>query len=419
MPWNNFVESLDAFNKTGAYLGRFSALRTFLKEQAFIFTVPSALEAAGPKLASTVSPRPKLSKEPLLDLLVDGWPRDASDARDKVYAFTSSHLTSTSYAELRPDYSLDFRSTFIRLIRVYINNENNLNFLKFAQGIEEPIHLPEAGVLKANGHRISLPNLDRILLREHIELNAPTNTLGNWEDTREFSRTEVLPSWICDWRMQGLRAKVDAPPFLENEHYFDVRRNITPPRQSICDFSKRLVFKGCALARVGYPRHKAPTASKGTPLGTFSRLPRCALQKALGQGSGSTFIPRQTQLFDCDITAGGENPPSSNIALLLLQTLLHDQINCDCVEPPDLDLLKAHCPYSMYPRSYVRNQDWLFLLDGLDEPVILRPHITPGVADTSRSEIGFDFVSVCPLIIAGAREKWSEAPFAYGQAFLY
>lgn len=256
MPWNNFVESLDAFNRTGAFLNGFSTLRTFLKEQAFMFTVSSALEAAEPKLASTISPRPRLSKEPLLDLLVDGWPRDASDARDKIYAFTSSHLASTSYAELRPDYSLNMRSTFIRLIRIYINNENNLNFLKFARGIEEPIHLPETGVLKAKGHWISLPNLDRIPLLDHIELNAPIGTSGNREDPSKFSRTEALPSWICDWRVQGLRAKVDAPPFLANEYYFDVRRNISPPRQSTHDFDKRLVFKGCALARVGHLRSK-------------------------------------------------------------------------------------------------------------------------------------------------------------------
>ncbi|RYP77101.1 hypothetical protein DL771_001391 [Monosporascus sp. 5C6A] len=408
MPWNSFVESLDAFNRTGAFLSRFSALRTFLKEQAFMLKVPSALEAAEPKLESSISPRPRLSKEPLLDLLVDGWPRDASDPRDKIYAFTSSHLTSTPYAELRPDYALDMRSTFIRLIRVYINNENNLNFLRFARGISEPVHLPETGVIGTRLRWVSVPNLERTPLPEHIRLNTPADTSGNWVDPSKFSQTEALPSWICDWRVQGLRAKVDAPPFLANEHYFDVRRNVSPPRQSIHDFDKRLVFKGCALARAGHPQSKAATTSGGIPLGTFSSLPRCALQKALVQSSGRTSqgkassIPRQSQLFDHDVISGDKNPPSSNIVVLLLQTLLHDQINCDC---DVYDNLEARCPYYMYPRSYVCNLDWLFLLDGLAEPVILRPHITPGIADTSRSKIGFDFVSRPKAFLKQAKPK--------------
>lgn len=131
MPWNNFVESLGAFSRTGAFLHSFSALRTFLNEQAFIFKVPSALRDAESKPAGSGNPinlRQSLSKEPLLKLLIDAWPRDASDPRDKIYAFTSPQLTSTSYAELRPDYSLDIRSIFIRLIRVYINNEKKFEF---------------------------------------------------------------------------------------------------------------------------------------------------------------------------------------------------------------------------------------------------------------------------------------------------
>jgi hypothetical protein len=121
---------------------------------------------------------------------------------------------------------------------------------------------------------------------------------------------------------------------------------------------------------------------------------------------------------------------------LLLHTMLHDQAECGCAvddanmiatspqeeKPPSEaspNFLQAHCPYDKYPRSYVQNLDWLFLLDGLDEPVILRPHITPGIADTTRSEIGFDFVSVCPLRVAGEREKWAEAPCAYGESVLF
>ena len=342
---------------------------------------------------------------------MDGWPRDATDARDKIYAFTSSHLSSTSYAELKPDYSLNIRSTFIRLIRIYINNENNLNFLEFALGIDEPVHLPDTGI-RDEGYWVSLPNLDR------IEKSTPTKTPDNLEDPIKFSQTEGLPSWICDWQKQSLRPKVDVPPFLANENYFDMRKNILPLRQSVHDFGNRLAFKGCALARVGHPQSELLPTSKNM-LGIFSRLPKCALQKALGQDSETMSIPRQRQLFDHDIINGEKNPPISNIVLLLLQTLLHDQIDCDCEENQDLDLVKAHCSYGMYPRSYACNGDWLFVLDGLAEPAILRPHIIPGAVGTSRSEIGFDFVSVCPLIVRNEREKWSETHFAYGQAVLY
>ncbi|KAM5366828.1 hypothetical protein ACJZ2D_010368 [Fusarium nematophilum] len=411
MPWNNFVESLAAFNKTGAFLSRFSSLRTFIKEQAFMLKGPSAAQAAEP---STTGPQPG-SKETLLDLLVDGWPRDASDARDKIYAFTSSHLASASYAELRPDYTLDMQSTFIRLIRVHINNENDLNFLRFARGVDEPVHFPDTG-LRDEVRWISLPNLERAPLGERAGLRGTSHDQesDNKNDASKFSQVDDgLPSWICDWRRQGLRAKVDTPPFLEKEHYFDVLRNALPQRQSVHDFGKRLVLKGAALARVGYLQLEAPDGW-GKPLGTFSRLPTCALQKA--SCTKTIFLSRQSQLFD---RGGDKNLPGSNMVLLLLQTLLHDRAGCACVEPPDRDLLEAHCPYVMYPRSCLGNLDWLFLLDGLADPVVLRPHVTPGETDSSRGEIGFGFVSVCPLVVAGARQKWAEAPFAYGEIVLY
>jgi hypothetical protein len=71
--------------------------------------------------------------------------------------------------------------------------------------------------------------------------------------------------------MQGVRIKVDHLSFMSNETFFDVRKDVSPPRQSIHDFGKRLVFKGCALARAGCdPR--APTAFDGRALGAFSSM---------------------------------------------------------------------------------------------------------------------------------------------------
>ena len=130
MPWDTLVGSLRAFDQKGVFLPSFLPLRTLLKEQAFISKAPNKTK---------VGPQAGPVKAPLLDLLIDGWSRDASDARDKIYAFNSRHLTSSSYSELRPDYTLDVRSTYIRFIRVYINHELDLNFLRFARGVDEPI----------------------------------------------------------------------------------------------------------------------------------------------------------------------------------------------------------------------------------------------------------------------------------------
>ena len=415
MPWNNFIESLDAFSKLGTFLGIFASIRTFIKEQAFMLKEPPTTLAVEAKLASRVVRQPVLGREKLLDLLVDGWPRDASDARDKIYAFTSSHLALASYAELRPDYTLDMRSTFIRLIRAHINNENDLNFLRFARGIDEPIDFPDTG-LRDRVRWITLPNLLRIPPSEHDELkHEPTRTSIDQNNTEEFLQDDDLPSWVCDWRRQGLRAKVDVPPFLKNENYFDVRQNVLPKRQSVHDFNKRLVLKGIALARAGYLQPETTTGPSKL-LGTFSRLPTCALEKACNKLSTPS---QQSELFDGGAQDKGKNLPGSNMNLLLLQTLLHDRIDCGCIGPPDLDLLMAHCPYEKYPRSSICNLDWLFLFDGLADPVILRPHIISDEEESSRAEIGFDFVSVCPLVIGDARQKWNDAPYSYSEIVLY
>lgn len=84
-------------------------------------------------------------------------------------------------------------------------------------------------------------------------------------------------------------------------------------------------------------------------------------------------------------------------------------------------LLEAYCSSGTYPRAQVCHRDWLFMLDGLGDPVILRPHVRRGDIRTmlGRSEVGFGLVSVCPLVVAGAREQWAEAPFAYGRAVMY
>lgn len=342
-----------------------------------------------------------------------------------------------------------------------------MNFLRFARGIEDTFDWPETSLNHDSAEFglsqrrwIPLRNLERDthpdapkpqpqyqrnkndVFREavlgQIGLNAPPSISGNREDRSKSSLAEALPSWACDWRMQGVRTKVDHPHFMSNETFFDVRKDVSPPRQSIHDFGKRLVFRGCALARAGCdPR--APTAFDGRSLGNFSRLPACTLQKGLDQSSGTTngkatYNSRQLLLFR-NVVAD-QNPPCSNMVVLLLRTMLHDQAECDCaVDDANItatglqkektpsetspNFLRAYCPYDKYPRSYVQNLDWLFLLDGLDEPVILRPHIAPGIVDTTRSEVGFDFVSVCPLRVAGEREKWAEAPCAYGESVLF
>lgn len=432
MQWNNFKESLGAFSTRGGLRSSCSPLRSFLNKQAFMLNRSSAVQASRPSSAGTVGLQPEVHKQRLLVLLMDGWPRDASDARDKIYAFTSSLLASASYVELRPDYTLDVRSTFIRLIKVLINNENDLEFLRIARGVsvDGVIQYPELTLQEARQLHRSLPNLDRIPVREQPPPKDRLSAPEEEDDPTGFSEGDSLPSWACDWRRQGLRTRADRPRFTTNEHYFDVRRNVLPLRQSVCDFDKRLVLRGVALARVGCLQWQNPSVSAeattsssdmvifaGKPLGMFSRLPRCALRKASSKAAAA--VCKQWEMFDHDVRSGERSLPVSNMVLLLLQALLHDQTGCDCTETLDQDLLKALCRYNRYPRSYVRNLDWLFLLDGFVDPVILRPHITPGEAGSSRWEIGFDFVSVCPLHVMDARREWELSPFAYGEVVLY
>jgi hypothetical protein len=127
--------------------------------------------------------------------------------------------------------------------------------------------------------------------------------------------------------------------------------------------------------------------------------------------------------------------PRNFIAHFLLYVFLHDLEACDCdpryIPGRDLHgsdeiaqdnpaLLTARCSSTKYPKSQTHTGDWLCLADGLSWPVILRPFAKPSTAETVRSEIGFKFVSVCPLsAYPSSVPKWLESPCVYGEVEIY
>lgn len=410
MPWDGFVDALNAFNQKGTFLSLFNPLRNFLRDQSAMFGIPLPLQARS-NLQDAQSPQwgHGATKLSLLSLLVYVWSREASDPRDKIYAFTSRHLTSSSYPQLRPDYSLHVRCTFIRFIRNYINCENNLDFLKFAKAIGHQLPDADPRTLVDEGDWVRLPNL----LRERPPFPQPETGYS----TAPVDTHINVPSWVCDWRKHAQRPHISNLPGQKEEHYFDVRAASPPPPQSIHDFSNQLVLRGCALARVA--RHKSED------MGAFSSLPVCALKKTMNGN-----IPQQSQLSEG--LAFKRPLPKCSMNILLLQTLLHDETFCRCnkinnrsmaalttVPIDDPAYLKAHCQHPMYPRSRVYSLDWVFMLDGHAEPVILRPHTVANFASGKRSEMGFSFISVCPLVVGSERERWRAAPFVYGEISIY
>ncbi|KAK3358449.1 hypothetical protein B0T24DRAFT_600152 [Lasiosphaeria ovina] len=132
----------------------------------------------------------------------------------------------------------EFTSTFIRLVRAHINNEHDLEFLRFARGVDAPFDLRLRPVDNQRG-------------------------LG----ARERSLPEV------------------AAPRVHAD-YFDVWQKTLPPRQSVSDFGGRLAFGGCAIAMVAYMTDEIGGRPLAGKLDWFSRLPRCALQRALGHNEG-------------------------------------------------------------------------------------------------------------------------------------
>jgi len=348
MPWTTFVDALDAFNKNCAFLRVAQPLRTLLRHQSALFKGPGLSQPSRARLPSDSSEFSSLNNKPsLLSLLVDVWARDASDPRDKIYAFTSHHLVST-YPELTPDYSLDTRCTFIRFVRIYINSENNLEFLKFAREVGEPLSTSNPRTWMDGNQWVRLPNL----LHSSPTARQETASLTTPGETRID-----LPSWVCDWRKQAQRPNITDLPGVNEGDYFSTRVKFPPIRQSIHDFSCRLVLRGCALARIG--RHETEA------LGTFLTLPKCALKNALSRTTASDDVPRQFQLSE--VFARGEGPPLSNMTLLLLNTLLHNESGCTCDDisagrrnsEPVMDprVLKARCQHAVYPRSRVCSLD--------------------------------------------------------------
>lgn len=413
MPWAAFVSALHAFNKKCAFLHATKPLRKLLRDQTALFDSgqPKSSEPRRRQSRSdSHEPFQEGAKQSLLSLLVNVWARDASDPRDKIYAFSNQHLVS-SYPQLTPDYSLDTRCTFIRFVRVYIENERSLEVLNYAKGIGVPLSITNPRPRMDGGRWIRLPNLLR---------TPPT---GPQETSCSTTATDAhidLPSWVCDWRKQSQRPEITDLPGTIEEDYFGARAKVPPMRQSIHDFSNRLVLRGCALARVAHHDTEA--------LGAFLMLPKCALEKSLIKTAPRDYVPRQFQLSE--VFARSDGPPRSSMTLLLLHTLLHDQSGCRCDDPPagkrsthsieqDPRVLKARCQHAMYPRSRVYSLDWVFILDGFAKPVILRPHLVPSSSSDGRSEVGFDFISVCPLVLGSERSKWSGAPFAYGEVAMF
>ena len=417
----------------------FPVIWSFLNDQKFILDEVARFAEPRSTLQTTM-PRTR-ELRPLLDLLIDAWPRQASDARDKVYAFMSPQLTSTPYADFKPDYTLDMWSVFIRLIRVYINEEKDLNFLRYACGIDDPIDIVEHGFTRTIipldmemnpksdphiGHWRFDENLDRVMLDSMDPSGIPTvrgyqrNPVYSLSGQRLFCPGRFVPSWVCDWRARGIQRKDDAS--LSRESTFATRTRIPPILQSLNDFSDRLVVKGIALGRVVRPKDKA--------LGTFSQLPVCALQKAddrYGDVTGETSLESRRPTRFQDIM-NNQNPPSSNMAILLLQTLLHDATECDCenrlvhetyTSRRDEDILRASCYGVIYPRSKACELDWVFLLDGMEEPILLRPIIIPRISSLKRSDIGFGVVSVCPLRPGDSWNEWFQARCAYVALVLF
>ncbi|KAG8677687.1 hypothetical protein FPOAC2_03819 [Fusarium poae] len=143
--WNSFMASLWALDKKCLFMRRFSSLRAFLNYQHFWIENKNTEQDEKSIQRISTNQTSGVAKPTLYDTLLAGWRRDSSDARDKIYAFTSPLLSSSRYTEITPDYTLDMRSIFIRFIRVYINNENNLDFLLTARGVDEPVWFLEPG----------------------------------------------------------------------------------------------------------------------------------------------------------------------------------------------------------------------------------------------------------------------------------
>jgi hypothetical protein len=245
-------------------------------------------------------------------------------------------------------------------------------------------------------------------------MQIEVHSLDNHVKMTKLSQADGLPSWVCDWRKEGLRPVAD----IIDTTFFHMLKSVRPRpplRQSVYDHSNRLALMGFALARVGYLQAEDLTIHNQR-LGSFSKLPNCGLQKAIGENG---HIHHHSEFLDFGIKNEERYLPQSNMAVLLLQTMIHDRTGCGCDGKANQHLLKASCTALRFPRSNVKVLDWLFLLDGSSTPVILRPHIIPGKEVSDRGEVGFEFVSALPLEAPLETEGWIQSPFAYGKVYLY
>jgi hypothetical protein len=421
MPWNSFVSSLNAFQCLGTFLNCLSPLRTFLKEQSGLFSDTALWH----QTHSNEQP-----KEPLFGLMKAAWSRDATDPRDKIYAFISPRLTSTPFQELRPDYGLDMQKTFIKFARTYINRVGSLEFLMFARGTDGASDWVKA----RPNERDRFTSLSRVRESEWVQLRnlvrEPPEQERTWPPLDAGNLlppdAENLPTWVCDWRMTGMQLEVTIPN-PASELVFDFRRAEHCLFQSVRDYSQSLTLRICVIARVC-----------GAYFGQFLQLPYCSLQR-LQQNQHSCQKPVATRTLPLknvmELSREKAPLPCNFIAHFMLYVFLHDLEACDC-DPcyiPDRDLrrsdeiaqdnpalLMARCSSTKYPKSQPHTGDWLCLADGLSWPVILRPFAKPSTAETVRSEIGFKFVSVCPLsAYPSSVPKWLESPCVYGEAEIY
>jgi hypothetical protein len=141
----------------------------------------------------------------LVSLLSECRGLDATDPRDKVYGITALAKNTKDFKSVQPNYNKSLKEVYTDVVHYCISTSHysgKLDILGYCsdQTLAQTEALKWLGqaieaIERANDNEEAVPH--RLPSGEHV---SPSS--GSKEETRSLPTSEVLPSWVPDWRYE-------------------------------------------------------------------------------------------------------------------------------------------------------------------------------------------------------------------------
>ena len=346
--WNQFVEVIMKVRELEPGLSTTSVRSTPRSESRFRPRTQDRFFAMIEELNTGTS-------NDLADLLFLTWYRDASEKRDKVYALLSAELLTKPDHGIQVNYDISWNYLCIQSVRAALNTARNLKVLKFA------------GMVRR-------------------WKSAWTN---RW-DPQELLHLLQHPSWAPDWWNPPQNTRSPASFRYSKRGVFDTLNfccSLTPPVQLMNNTDPLLFLSGIFLGVINTDQE--PTYAGGPTL--VHPPPPCTnmtRELLVSPNNADVVIPRVTT--HAFVTALEKHLQGQCLCFppLFQNSRLISAVAHGVAKPPKLKFsnnkftinfcstspeLKEHEQPAQVLAESIESGDWLVLLEGSSDPLVVRP----------------------------------------------